>query len=41
MNPADVMDFPIGLIDEMNRVLKDEQRAQRRAQARAKTRGRR
>ena len=41
MNPADVMDIPLGLLEEMDRVLRDEQRAKRRAEARRKTRGRR
>jgi hypothetical protein len=41
LNPADVMDFPLGLLDEMDRVLKDEARARRIAERRAKARGRR
>lgn len=31
MNPADVLELPIGLIEEMAQVLKDEERARRRA----------
>lgn len=38
MNPADVMNLPVGLIDEMDRVLRDEARERRRAEARAKSR---
>jgi len=34
------MDFPVGLIEVMNRVLDDEQRAIRREQAKARARGR-
>jgi hypothetical protein len=35
------MDFPAVLLEEMDRVIKDETRERRRQQARAKTRGRR
>jgi len=34
------MTFPVGLLVEMDRVLADEQRAIRREQAKARTRGR-
>jgi hypothetical protein len=40
MNPADVMTLPLGLLREMEGVLRDEDRAQRRAQAKARARGR-
>jgi hypothetical protein len=42
LNPADVMGLPAGLLAEMDAVLRDEERARRRADARAKAkRGRR
>lgn len=35
------MDLPVGLLDTMDQVLRDEERARRRAEARAKSKGRR
>jgi hypothetical protein len=35
------MDLPLGLLDEMESVIRDEARERRRAAARAKSRGRR
>lgn len=36
MSPADVMALPVGLLAEMDRVLRDEARARARAESRAK-----
>lgn len=38
MNPADVMRLPVGLLDIMDELLRDEARARRRAESRAKSR---
>lgn len=40
MNPAEVMGFPMGLVEAMRQVVDDEARATRREQAKARARGR-
>jgi hypothetical protein len=40
LNPADVMNFPMGLVEQMRQVAEEEQRSAKREAAKARARGR-
>jgi outer membrane murein-binding lipoprotein Lpp len=40
LNPADVMNFPMGLVEQMAQAVAEEQRAAKREAAKARARGR-